>query len=218
VPEIELSQIQYQLKRLSNARIALFGADVHRFALNLPLTEGEVLAFERLHNILLPSDYRYFITHIANGGAGPYYGVFPLGQMDGTGERLNSWREKNGFVGVLSEPFPLLDAWNDLAPRPSEELIDSDPEEYDRQLAAFDRVYWDTARVNGAFPICHLGCALRIWLVVTGEEAGHLWLDRRADDNGLFPVVLKNNLRAIFSSWYHEWLNDAFRLLQQTKT
>src|SRR5262249_3382204 len=112
--EIQRRQIQHQLKRLSNARVALFGADVHRFSLNPPLTEREVLAFEKLHNILLPSEYHYFIRYIGNGGAGPYYGVFPLGQMDGTGERFNSWREKDGFVGVLSEPFPLRDAWNDL--------------------------------------------------------------------------------------------------------
>ena len=27
--------------------------------------------------------------------------------------------------------------------------------------------------MSGAFPICHMGCALRIWLVVSGDVARH---------------------------------------------
>ncbi|MCA9112451.1 MAG: SMI1/KNR4 family protein [Planctomycetaceae bacterium] len=34
--------------------------------------------FQRRHGILLPDDYREFITEIGDGGAGPYYGVKPL--------------------------------------------------------------------------------------------------------------------------------------------
>jgi len=120
-----------------------------------------------------------------------------------------SWRDSYGFVGVLSKPFPLRDAWNDLSGQPSAELIDANLEEYERQLAVFEKFYWDPGRVNGAFPICTLGCALRILLVVSGEQAGHLWLDRRADDNGISPLISNNNLRATFSAWYQEWLDDA---------
>jgi hypothetical protein len=213
VTVLDANQVRSSVKRLSKARSALFGADAHRFILNPPLGENEVRAFEELHHISLPADYRHFVTHISNGGAGPYYGVFPLGQWDGTGNKLNSWNEKDGFIGVLSEPFPLRDAWNDLCGQPSGDLIDTNLEEYERQLAAFEKIYWDTARVNGAFPICHLGCALRIWLVVSGDEKGHLWLDRRADDQGLSPLTLKNRLRATFSTWYQEWLDDALQSL-----
>ena len=214
MPNLDPNQVKSSMKHLARARNDLFGASRHHFILNPPLSEAEVLAFEKLHAITLPDDYRHFVSHIGNGGAGPYYGVFPLGQMDSTGEEFESWNERDGFVGVLSESFPLRDAWNDLSGRPSEKLLETDLEEYERQRDEFEKIYCDAARTNGAFPICHIGCALRIWLVVSGEEAGHLWLDRRADDTGLSPLTLKNNLRATFSSWYEEWLDDALQTLR----
>jgi len=213
VAKLDPQQIQNSLRRLSDAPITLFGADSHHIILNPPLTEDEILTFQQFHQITLPEDYRHFLSRIGNGGAGPYYGVFPLGKMD-LGTKLDSWREGDGFVGMLSKPFPLRDAWNDLSGRPSAELIDANLEEYELHLAAFEKFYWDPARVNGAFPICTLGCALRISLVVSGEQAGHLWLDRRADDNGLSPIILKNNRRATFSAWYQEWLDDALQMLR----
>ena len=131
-------------------------------------------------------------------GAPPPRDRDEMGRVHRVGVDLqrHSWREGDGFVGVLSKPFPLRDAWNDLSGQPSAELIDANLEEYERQLAVFEKFYWDPARVNGAFPICTLGCALRILLVVSGEQAGHLWLDRRADDNGISPLISNNNLRS----------------------
>jgi hypothetical protein len=212
VAELDFDQVLSSLKLLSSAHVDLFGADSHHFVLNPPLSDREIISFERLHGISLPTDYRHFVSHIGNGGAGPYYGVFPLGQMDDNYE-LKSWHEGDGLVGVLSEPFALRDAWNDLKLKPSEKLIDTNLEVYDRQLAAFEKIYWSPVRANGAFPICHIGCALRIWLIVSGGEAGHLWLDGRADGTGLSPLTLKDKSRATFSSWYQEWLDSALEAL-----
>jgi hypothetical protein len=39
--------------------------------------------------------------------------------------------------------------------------------------------------------MCHMGCALRVWLVVTGEEAGHLWRDGRTDDSAILPFLTR---------------------------
>jgi hypothetical protein len=72
--------------------------------------------------------------------------------------------------------------------------------------------YWDPSRTNGAIPICHQGCALRVWLVITGPESGRLWEDRRADCGGLFPLLLKDGSRATFSSWYAAWLEEALQI------
>jgi hypothetical protein len=54
----------------------------------LPL--AEVKAFESVHRINLPTDYRCFLTTVGNGGAGPYYGLAPLAD----------------FGRDLSTPFP----------------------------------------------------------------------------------------------------------------
>jgi hypothetical protein len=66
--------------------------------------------------------------------------------------------------------------------------------------------------MNGALPICHMGCALRVWLVVSGDEAGRLWYDHRAEYTGIAPGVMKDGTRATFGAWYMEWLNEAVRV------
>jgi hypothetical protein len=173
------------------------------------LAEGDVLAFERGHNVRLPTEYRHFLTAVGNGGAGPYYGIFPLGKMDGLGGSIESWTE--GFIGVLAEPFLFTDDWNDLQEMPSDELRQADEQEYERRLDQFESRYWGSSLMNGAIPICHEGCALRVWLVVTGPQAGHLWHDGRSDYSGLKPLRLADGSRATFSTWYGEWLEDALR-------
>jgi hypothetical protein len=210
VSEFDPPQVRRVLRRLSISQPNIFGADGHHFKLASPLSESAATAFEHHHNILLPRDYRDFITQISNGGPGPYYGIFPLGQMDDTGGTLQAWPD--GFVGILAEPFPHRDAWNDLSGMPAGDLLSTDESEYWRRLEVFEKKYWGPSVTNGAIPICHEGCALRIWLVITGEEAGHLWEDRRAESTGLLPVVLKNGSRATFSAWYAEWLADALQM------
>jgi hypothetical protein len=111
------------------------------------------------------------------------------------------------MVGVLSKPFPHSEEWNDLSTMPAEDLAERDKSEWDRQMEVFDQTYWKTSLVNGAIPICHEGCALRIWLVITGTQAGYLWEDRRSEYDGLKPLQLADGSLATFTRWYDEWLN-----------
>jgi hypothetical protein len=200
------THVRASLRRLAGEKYKLFGETYHDFRLNPCLNETELRRFEASHSITLPGDYRLFLTEISNGGAGPYYGIFPLGMIDGTDSALQPWKENDGFIGKLSEPFGLMQSWNDLTLQPPEELSTINIQEYDRQVEAFDKVYWHPGRMDGAIPICHLGCALRIWLIVTGEQAGYLWRDGRAEYTGISPVLLYDHSQATFSSWYEEWL------------
>jgi hypothetical protein len=191
---------------LRKSKPQVFGVDAHGFQLNPKLSESEVVAFERLHKVTLPQDYRQFLTCVENGGAGPFYGIFPLGKIDDNFD-LRAWQEEDGMVGVLSKPFPLEEGWNDLSALPKEDITDPDKPEYDREMDAFDRMYWNTSLVNGSIPICHEGCALRIWLVITGIQAGYLWEDRRSEQGGLKPLRLADGSSATFEGWYDEWIN-----------
>ncbi len=193
------------LARLRDAdkKLRLSGAIGHGYRLNAPLTEATVARFEKRHGIALPADYRQFLLEVGNGGAGPYYGVFPLGTMDDS-FGLKSWKKNDGFVGDPSQPFPYRKAWNDLTGMP--EYNEPNRERHRKDRDAFERRYWH--QLNGAIPLCHEGCAYRDWLVVTGAEAGRIWYDARNDDAGLSPVMQGGRKRVTFYQWYRDWLDD----------
>lgn len=209
VSELDAIYVLDSMRKLRKSQPEVFGKLGHNFLLNPPLTDAAVSEFEARHRIHLPENYRNFITHIGNGGAGPYYGVFRLGEMDGTFSEAQTWKEGDLFGGKLSEPFPYTEARNEKLEYPPEELERTDENEYERQLDESERKYWAAHPMHGSIPICHEGCAIRIWLVVNGPEAGHLWEDDRANDGGIRPVLLSDGSRTTFSAWYREWLETA---------
>ena len=205
-------QLLGELDRRDRQR-RVFGSGSHQYKLNPPLKVSIVEAIEERHGVSLPGDYRSFITEIGNGGAGPYYGVLPFGEDDDGCD----W-EGGGLVGDLSKPFPHSIAWNlpgsfwDSQPDPSPDIP---LEEEDRMMEAWDREmeahYWNPAIMDGAIPICHLGCALRQWLVINGERRGFVWNDFRADYRGLSPVLGGSGEPMTFADWYMTWLEDSMR-------
>jgi len=208
--------IREGLERLRTAKRPpeVFGAESHGFILNRRLSETVVRKFETKHRIRLPEDYRRFLTELGNGGAGPYYGVFKLGEMD-DGFGYQKWHERNGFIGVLNKPFPHRSPWNDLTGAPEETGDDEADEE---AFLAFDERYWDAANVNGAIPICHEGCAYREWLVVAGAEVGHMWHDARTDQAGLHPISIGKKTRVTFLERYSHWLNESLAKLSKSRS
>lgn len=212
-----LAAILESLQSLRQAKSAhrVFGADAHGFKLNPPLNEGILARFESTHRVRLPEDYRSFLLHAGNGGAGPGYGLFKFLEVD-DGYAARTWHESDGLVGVLSQPFPHSGAWNDLTGRPDiGEPGDLTTGDEDARWAEVDawraNNYFHSRHVDGAIPICHLGCAIRHWLVITGDEAGHVWTDDRANDNGIFPVQIGASCRVSFLQWYSSWLTDSLR-------
>lgn len=198
--------IRESLRTLVERQPNIFGADGHHFRLNKRLSEEQIERFERRHNVRLPPDCRWFLQEIGNGGVGPFYGVFPLGEVDDF-QRTAPWQEETDLIGRLDADFPLSEPWNDLATKPPDSLADHDEAIYYAELESFEKKYF--FRVNGAIPVCHAGCAVRIWLVVSGKEAGNLWWDDRASDGGFFPASMSGSSRLQFLAWYQRWLNEA---------
>ena len=205
----DVAQLREDLAELRrrDPQFEVFGASDHRYTLNEPLSETQIARFEKRHAVTLPADYRQVLLEIGNGGAGPYYGVFKLGEMD-DGWTTRRWKQGDGFIGDLSAPFPHTRRWNK---RPRLPKLDEDDPEYEKALEDYDRQYWDSRNVNGAIPICHLGCCLRHWLVITGKEAGHVWVDERTDDAGVFPLTKISKRRFTFREWYCRWLSNSLR-------
>src|SRR5262245_46434372 len=125
--KVELEAIRKGLQKLASVPIPEVDlcAKSHRYVLNPPLTEKEVRAFEAAHGIALPTDYRDFLINVGNGGAGPEYGIFKLGETD-VGRGFAPWDEDDGFVGTLSAPFPHTGPWNDASGRPEHEEADEE--------------------------------------------------------------------------------------------
>jgi hypothetical protein len=188
--------------RASGTKFGVFGEEGHNYELHPPLSNEEVSEFEVEHGVRLPEDYRQFLTRVGNGGAGPHYGLFKLGEID-DGFGYGPWDD---FIGQLSSPFPHTEGWNDLAGKP-DDSTEMESEAYDALIEAFDQRYYDPRQVDGAIPICHKGCALRQWLVITGPEAGHVWCDDRADCKGLYPLKADGRERTSFFEWYRGWLD-----------
>jgi hypothetical protein len=193
----------------------IFGASGHQYQLNPALSVDQVADFERTWRCRLPEDYRTFLLQLGNGGAGPYYGVFPLGKAHSGFDLVEytTW----GFD--LGAPFPHSRKWNDESllkkGAPLERDFDS-YEDFEEAMEAWQESeagfkardsYYDAAGTGqGSFPICHHGCGFVDWLVVTGPEAGHVWHDLAPDQGGVMPVGNAARPRTTFSQWYLDWL------------
>lgn len=68
----------------------IFGANRHKYKLNPPASPKQVRRFEEKHNLLLPKEYKFFLTQIGNGGAGPYYGLYSLEEAERYTEYLET--------------------------------------------------------------------------------------------------------------------------------
>ena len=180
----------------------VFGSDKHHYNLNPTLSEKEIKHFESTNSITLPDDYRNFLIHIENGGAGPAYGLF----------KLDDWKyeldiKDNSF---LSTQFPYTDNWNmRYSGDTSNDDYYSTPEFQD-----WEKEYFDNKHVTGTIRICHYGCAIYFLLVITGQEKGSIWVDDRANDMGLYPAISKTTKQKMtFTEWYDEWLNESINKL-----
>jgi hypothetical protein len=88
----------------------VFGSEEHRYELGPVLSESHLAAFETANGVRLPEDYRRFLSEVGNGGAGPFFGLQPLGT----------------FGRNLSRPFPLFAATDTLSDEELDRLPDRD--------------------------------------------------------------------------------------------
>lgn len=202
----------------------LFGAANHRYQLGPRADQETISVFEVEHGVRLPEDYRSFLTEVGNGGAGPCYGLLPLGS---TGDHKYN-------AGDLGKPFPYTAAWNvpqgwfKSLPDPwgerGSELPRSWPsidafiqavralpvdEDAKRRREELTSWYFGSDHVNGTIPICHEGCGYYDLLVVRGPRYGTVWIDGRASDYGISPLLSPAGDLLSFEAWYFAWLQES---------
>jgi hypothetical protein len=206
------------LEKLSELRAhdpgcSYFGARVHQYVLNPPLTISCIQDFEAKYHCTLPGEYRSFLAEVGNGGAGPNYGLFPLGCVHHL-RTLEPWNDAED-IGDLSAAFPYTVAWNlpdtfwAQQPDPDENTpAEVEDEMNERWMARLCELYFPPSLMNGAVPISDKGCANTHWLVITGPMSGTIWNDERADYKGVFPEAAEDGSVMTFGRWYERWIES----------
>ncbi|MDR2523539.1 MAG: SMI1/KNR4 family protein [Synergistaceae bacterium] len=188
----------------SDAERKVFGAAFHKYTLNPTLTEETVVTFEREHGVRLPEEYRLYLLRVANGGAGPFYGLLAL--------------EDNDDITVhMSAPFPLTADRPFVMPELYEEIgaraggMDEAEEFRERMLEEhFTKVN------SGVTYLAHEGCGMYSVLAVKGAEYGNVWYVDLANDAGAFPLVDPKSGKSLdFLSWFELWLDAALSMMEE---
>jgi hypothetical protein len=210
------SDVPGRLARLSKDPHAesVFGVGGHQWRLEPPLTDDELAEVESQLGVDLPAEYRAFLLQVSRGGAGPAYGLFPLHRVDGR------WRWQGDGADLtdhetLMRPFPHTDAFNpaDGMPEPpDEEDFDSAEKFFEAEDAYWlqhEAVVFAPEHSIGLLYLCHLGCAYREALVITGPARGQMWADDTASDGGYRPLRESDGKPTGFARWYRAWLEQA---------
>lgn len=177
----------------------VFGAKSHRYKLNKPLTENDIVRFEEKHQFTLPSQYRKFLLNVGDGGAGPNYGLIPMYSS------LEHLLDEEGGNFSLKADFPHAEDWN-LDSGLGTEISEENLSEY----KAFENEYFKNCHINGAIAISDEGCGYINLLVVSGKHRGSIWTDARCSDGGVYRIA------GSFNQWYDSWLSNCVKKLKIT--
>jgi hypothetical protein len=171
--------------RAKDKDLKVFGASSHKYELGKPATADQVAAFETAHRVTLPACYRAFLLDVANGGAGPFYGISTL---DSSPVSLGGDLHAEPVI----VPGLTADAWMELSSRLAgdEELSDAEYEAEDARLYA------------GILELGSQGCSCMHALVVRGEHAGRVVNIDTDFQKPRFCFELN------FLDWYERWLDE----------
>ena len=205
-------QLQRIQRKLSQAKavdkdLQVFGASSHKYHLNPPVSEAEVLAFENKYGVRLPECYRAFMLTIGDAKAkkldfitGPYYGLYAFGtQVD---DLLYQGSEIYLKVPCALSPDMTQEEWESLsAPLELDDFEDDEEEGY--VIEVEDNYFAERAKVfGGLLPLGSQGCTYYHALVLNGKYAG------RVVNVDLDLAQPKFAFETNFLDWYERYLDE----------
>jgi uncharacterized protein (TIGR02996 family) len=169
-----------------------FAAQHHRYQMLPPLPEAIIRALEAEYGVRFPNDYVDFLARIAEGGAGPSYGLYPL--------RICCHARMTERFPFEEAPGSSYDPWTDPVTR--EALSDpvTDTGHYVPGL--------NTKSCTGCIALCDHGCCSASYLVITGKERGKVW-DYHGGGDGMWHPT-----GTTFLPWYTAWLDTGLGQLR----
>lgn len=198
----QLLRIQQKLAQAKAAdkNLEVFGADAHQYHLNPPVSEAEVLAFEKKYGVQLPECYRAFMLTIGDAKvkksdfiAGPYFGLYAFGtSVDSLlYEKIETYLK----APCNLSPDMTQEEWETL----SDPLLFSEEEEEDDD----DKYFAERAKVfGGLLPLGSQGCTYEHALVLNGKYAG------RVVNVDLDLAQPKFAFETNFLDWYERYLDE----------
>ena len=198
----QLLRIQQKLAQAKEAdkNLEVFGADAHQYHLNPPVSEAEVLAFEKKYGVQLPECYRAFMLTIGDAKAkksdfiaGPYFGLYAFGtSVDSLlYEKIETYLK----APCNLSPDMTQEEWETL----SDPLLPSEEDEEDDD----DKYFAERAKVfGGLLPLGTQGCTYEHALVLNGKYAG------RVVNVDLDLAQPKFAFEANFLDWYERYLDE----------
>lgn len=209
----QLLRIQEKLAQAKAADkdLEVFGASSHKYHLNPPVSEAEVLAFEKKYGVSLPKDYRAFVQTIGDANAqkldimaGPYYGLSAFGtQVD---DLLYEGSEIYLKAPCALSPDMTQKEWKALSdPLLMSEEDDEDfedDEEVETTETEEDYIQQCGKVFGGLLPLGSQGCAYYHALVLTGPYAGRVV---NVNWDLLKPVF---TFETNFLDWYERYLDE----------
>ena len=207
----QLQRIQQKLAQAKAADkdLEVFGASSHKYHLNPPVSEAEVLAFEEKYGVSLPEDYRDFVQTIGDANAqkletmaGPYYGLSAFGtQVD---DLLYEGSEIYLKAPCALSPDMTQEEWEKLsAPLELEDFEDEDDEKDGYVIEVEDNYIEECGKVfGGLLPLGSQGCAYYHALMLNGKYAGRVV---NVNWDLLKPVFA---FETNFLDWYERYLDE----------
>ena len=198
----QLHRIQQKLAQAKAADkdLQVFEADAHQYHLNPPVSEAEVLAFEKKYGVQLPECYRAFMLTIGDAKAkksdfiaGPYFGLYAFGtSVDSLlYEKIETYLK----APCNLSPDMIQEEWETL----SDPLLFSEEDEEDND----DKYFAERAKVfGGLLPLGSQGCTYEHALVLNGKYAG------RVVNIDLELAQPKFAFEANFLDWYERYLDE----------
>jgi len=204
----QLHRIQQKLAQAKAADkdLEVFGASSHKYHLNPPVSEAEVLAFEEKYGVSLPEDYRAFVQTIGDINAqkletmaGPYYGLSAFGtQVD---DLLYEGSEIYLKAPCALSPDMTQEEWEKLSAP-----LETDEEELEEEgyvIEVEDKYFAERAKVfGGLLPLGSQGCTYYHALVLNGKYAG------RVVNVDLDLAQPKFAFETNFLDWYERYLDE----------
>ena len=198
----QLHRIQQKLAQAKAAdkNLEVFGANAHQYHLNPPVSEAEVLAFEKKYGVQLPECYRAFMLTVGDAKAkksdfiaGPYYGLYAFGtSVDSLlYEKIETYLK----APCNLSPDMTQEEWEAL----SDPLLFSEEDEEDND----DKYFAERAKVfGGLLPLGSQGCTYEHALVLNGKYAG------RVVNVDLDLAQPKFAFETNFLDWYERYLEE----------